>query len=175
MYLSLENGQLEFVIGPVDERAPKGPDRGHLLLYSEPLVFIPKGDTPIPGLKSRTISVRALAAETFVMVPDACGLARVTRSLFKRHKVVPKEYSGEALSYSVLQEWAALGIGAAILPQSKIASNVARSLPIEDKGGGPVTIFYQTSWRRSEVPEIERFAEDLVRQAPALLAGLHCA
>ena len=103
MYQSLEIGQLEFVIGPIDEQAPKRADRGHLLLYSEPLLFIPKTGAPIPGLKSQAISVSGMAAETFVMVPDACGLARVTRALFKRHRVTPREYSGEALSYSVLR------------------------------------------------------------------------
>lgn len=175
MYQSLENGQLEFVIGPVDEQAPKGADKVDLKLYSEPLLFIPKAGAQIPGVKSQAISVNKMAAETFVMVPDACGLARVTRLLFKRHKLVPKEYSGEAMSYSVLQEWAALGIGAAILPRSKIGPNVARSLTIEDARGRPAMIHYQASWRRSEVPQIKQFADDLIRQAPSLLSGLDIA
>jgi DNA-binding transcriptional LysR family regulator len=172
MYQSLDNGQLEFVVGPVDEQAPKS-ERRHLLLYSEPLFFIPKAGAAMAGSRSQTISIKAIAAETFVMVPDACGLARVTRELFKRHKIMPKEYSGEALSYSVLQDWAALGIGAAILPKSKIGPGVMRSLAIEDGRGRPTMISYQVNWRRSDVPEIETFANELVRKAPSILAGLH--
>jgi LysR family hydrogen peroxide-inducible transcriptional activator len=173
MYQSLGSGQLEFVIGPVDARAPKSAKRHRLMLYSEPLCFIPRAGAAKVGPKSGTISIKAIAAETFVMVPDACGLASVTRQLFKRHRMVPQEYSGEALSYGVLQEWAALGIGAAILPQSKIGQNVARSLPIEDARGHPAMISYQVSWRRSDVPEVETFANDLVRKAPSILTGLH--
>ena len=103
----------------------------------------------------------------------ASGLASVTRQLFKRHRMVPQEYSGEALSYGVLQEWAALGIGAAILPRSKTGPGVARSLSIEDARGRPAMISYQVSWQRSDVPEVQAFANDLVRKAPSILAGLH--
>ena len=44
-----------------------------------------------------------------------CGLARATRALFRRHRRKLNEYPGEALSYQVLEEWSALGLGAAIL------------------------------------------------------------
>jgi DNA-binding transcriptional LysR family regulator len=178
MYQSLGNGQLEFVVGPVDAREHKSARPRRLMLYGEPLCFLPRADTAKAGAakagsKSRTISIKAIASETFVMVPDACGLAGVTRQLFKRHRIKLQEYSGAALSYGVLQEWAALGIGAAILPQSRIGANVARSVPIDDARGHPAMISYQMSWRRSDVPEVAAFASDLARKAPAILAGLH--
>ena len=31
----------------------------------------------------------------------------------------------------------------------------------------------QVSWQRSDVPEVQTFANDLVRKAPSILAGLH--
>jgi DNA-binding transcriptional LysR family regulator len=173
MYQSLSNGQLEFVVGPVTEQASKSGKRHHLMLYSEPLCFVPRAGAATVSPRSQTISIKAIAAETFVMVPNACGLANVTRQLFKQHKITPKEYSGEAMSYSVLQEWAALGIGAAILPRSKIGPDVAHSLSIEDARGRSAMISYQVSWQRSDVPEIQTFANDLVRKAPSILAGLH--
>lgn len=173
MYLSLEAGQLEFVIGPVDEQGAHGADRSHFALYSERLFFIPKSGTALAGSKAQSISTKAIAAEVFVMVPDSCGLTRVTRDLFKRHKITPPEYSGAALSYGVLQDWAALGIGAAILPESKISPNVTNSLLLADAQGHPVMISYQVSWRSGNVIEIEAFANDLVRTAPAILAGVH--
>jgi hypothetical protein len=67
------------------------------------------------------------------MVPDACGLARVTRPLFRTQRKKLHEYPGEAMGYRVLEEWAALKIGAAILPKSKVTSRVA--YPIKDKAG----------------------------------------
>ena len=56
------------------------------------------------------------------MVPDACGLARATRPLFRTQQKKLHEYPGEAMGYRVLEEWAALKIGAAILPKSKMPS-----------------------------------------------------
>ncbi len=173
MYQSLRDGQLEFVVGPVTGQAPKNGKRHHLMLYSEPLCFVPRAGAATADSRSKTISIKAIAAETFVMVPDACGLANVTRQLFKQHKIKPKEYSGEAMSYGVLQEWAALGIGAAILPQSRTGPGVAHSLSIEDARGRPAMISYQVSWQRGDVPEVQAFANDLARKAPSILAGLH--
>ena len=77
------------------------------------------------------------------------------------------------MSYGVLQEWAALGIGAAILPQSRTGPGVAHSLSIEDARGRPAMISYQVSWQRGDVPEVQAFASDLARKAPSILAGLH--
>jgi LysR family transcriptional regulator, hydrogen peroxide-inducible genes activator len=173
MYQSLNSGQLEFVVGPVDEQAPRHADGRHLLLYSEPLFFIPKGGAAAAGTNAKTISIKAIATETFVMVPDACGLARVTRSLFRRQRAEPHEYSGEALSYVVLQDWAALGLGAAILPRSKIAQDAAKYPSIVDARGRPAMISYQVLWRQGDLPEIEAFAKDLARNASSLFAGLH--
>jgi DNA-binding transcriptional LysR family regulator len=81
------------------------------------------------------VSLDDIADEIFVMVPDACGLARSTRALFqsRRHKL--KEYSGEALSYQVLEDWAALGVGAAILLESKVSRADVPAYTIRHKNG----------------------------------------
>jgi hypothetical protein len=70
------------------------------------------------------------------MVPDACGLARATRALFRTQR--------KTMGYRVLEEWAALKIGAAILPKSKVTSGVA--YPIKDKAGRDVTIAFEAVW-----------------------------
>jgi LysR family transcriptional regulator, hydrogen peroxide-inducible genes activator len=85
------------------------------------------------------------------MVPDACGLARATRALFRSQRRKLQEYSGEAMSYQVLEEWAALGIGAAILPKSKVTTSKNASFPIADKAGDEVTISFETSWSRTGI------------------------
>ena len=115
-----------------------------------------------------------IAAETYVMVPDACGLARTTRELFRRHRRRLVEYTGEAMSHQVLQEWAALGIGAAILPQSKLAANRRSAYPIVDRAGQPVTIGFEAVWPRGEgrAPHLVAFTEHLAKVAPRIAAGL---
>ena len=61
---------------------------------------------------NRLLVMKDIAEETYVVVPDACGLARATRALFRSHRRNLCKYSGEAMSYQVLKQWAGLGIGA---------------------------------------------------------------
>jgi DNA-binding transcriptional LysR family regulator len=48
-------------------------------LYREPLLFLPRGDAHVPRRRKDAVEFSEIAAETYVMVPDACGLARTTR------------------------------------------------------------------------------------------------
>jgi LysR family hydrogen peroxide-inducible transcriptional activator len=143
-------------------------------LYREPLLFLPRGDAPVSRRRKDAVEFSEIAAETYVMVPDACGLARTTRELFRRHRRRLVEYTGEAMSYQVLQEWAALGIGAAILPQSKLAANHRSAYPIVDRAGQPVTIGFEAVWPRDEgrAPHLVAFTQHLAKVAPRIAAGL---
>ncbi len=78
------------------------------------------------------------------------------------------------MSYQVLEEWAALGIGAAILPQSKISAAAKAALPIKDKSGQLLTMRYQASWSQASLASahLHDFAMHLRDIAPSLLAGL---
>jgi len=69
------------------------------------------------------------------MVPDACGLARATRALFRTQRKKLHEYPGQAMGYRVLEEWAALKIGAAILPKSKVTRAVSLTQSRTRQGG----------------------------------------
>src|SRR6266436_10113225 len=116
--------------------------------------------------------LKAIAGETFVMVPDACGLAKATRSIFQRHRLKLREYSGEAMSYRVLQEWAELGVGAAILPRSKLAAGVGADILIRKGSKERVTIEYAVSWR-GETQEAQALGNFLADVAPSIISGLH--
>jgi LysR family hydrogen peroxide-inducible transcriptional activator len=109
------------------------------------------------------------------MAPDACGLARATRALFRSHRRKLHEYSGEAMSYQVLEQWAGLGIGAAIMPRSKLsAEGAGGALRIIDKAGGEVTLQFQASWRRgsADAGVVQAFAKHLREVVPAIVRGL---
>jgi DNA-binding transcriptional LysR family regulator len=171
LYRMLGEGLLDVVIGVVG--APRGPWQT-AMLYREPLLFLPRGDAHTPRRRNNTVQFVEIAAETYVMVPDACGLARTTRELFRRHRRKLIEYSGEAMSYQVLQEWAALGVGAAILPQSRLTANHRTAYPIVDKAGQPVTIGFEAVWPRSEAqaPHLAAFSQHLATVVPSIVAGL---
>lgn len=158
LYRMLDEGLLDFVLGVAD--APK-PSWNKAFLYREPLYFIPRGANH-PESKG-TISFEDIAEETFVMVPNGCGLARATRALFRsnRHKLA--EYPGEALSYQVLEEWASLGLGAAILPKSKLRSSDSKALVLTDKQSRELTLDFEAVWvNTSQHPlHLQQFVEFL--------------
>ena len=110
-------------------------------------MYVPKGreQTWSNGATS-TIRFDEIAGDVFVMVPDACGLTRTVRNVFRSHRRALHEYPGEALSYQVLEQWAALGIGAAMLPLSKIASQVDRARHIIDKQGHHIQVEFEVLW-----------------------------
>ena len=165
-------GQLEFVIGPVDYDMRRRSKWHSFRFHKESLAFIAQGGNKSASHRSDTVVLKAIAGETFVMVPDACGLAKATRSIFQRHRLKLREYSGEAMSYRVLQEWAELGVGAAILPRSKLAAGVGADILIRKGSKERVTIEYAVSWR-GETQEAQALGNFLADVAPSIISGLH--
>ena len=77
------------------------------------------------------------------MVPDACGLTRFTRDLLASRDLPVRTYPGEALSYHAFEEWSMLGLGAALLPISRVTEPMHR--PVIDEGI-EVEIFSEAVW-----------------------------
>ena len=170
LYRLLDDGLLDFVFGVA------GTHKGPLIatfLYEEPLLFIPRGGVGSNALRPQSVQLKDIAGETYVMVPDACGLSRATRALFRSQRRKLHEYSGEAMSYQVLQEWAALGIGAAILPSSKVANGQA-SVPITIKSGHQASLAFEAIWSRAATRSghLLEFATHLRKVVPGIVSGL---
>lgn len=163
-------GQLEFVIGPVDYDVRRRSKWQSFRFHKESLAFIAQSGNKNASHRGDTVVLKAIAGETFVMVPDACGLAKATRSIFQRHRLKLREYSGEAMSYRVLQEWAELGVGAAILPRSKLAAGVGADILIRKGSNERVTIEYAVSWR-GENKEAKALGKFLADVAPSIISG----
>jgi DNA-binding transcriptional LysR family regulator len=107
------------------------------------------------------------------MVPDTCGLTKTTRTLFRKSRLKLTEYSGQAMSYGVLQEWAELGIGSAILPRSKLTPSAQPEISLLD-GKAPVYIRYRSLWKDSPStsPEVKQLVSFLKAAAPTIVQGL---
>jgi DNA-binding transcriptional LysR family regulator len=167
----LDEGLLDFVFGVA--KVYKGPWNS-TWLYGEPLLYIPRGTARPNGSRTRPVPLVDIADETFVMVPDACGLTRATRALFQSHRLELHQYSGEAMSYQVLEEWAALGVGAAILPKSKVAGGSRSAFPIVDKAGREVSIGFEAAWPRkgARSSHLLGFADHLRNVVPGIVSGL---
>lgn len=157
LYRMLDDGLLDFVFGVADTTKPSWTAA---FLYREPLYFIPRGGRVEEG---ESVAFESIANETFVMVPNVCGLARATRALFRSHRRKLNEYSGEALSYQVLEEWAALGLGAAILPKSKLQGMDRKAYLLTDKKGREITLDFEAVWLNNpqKTPYLQQFADFL--------------
>jgi LysR family transcriptional regulator, hydrogen peroxide-inducible genes activator len=163
----LDRDQLDFAF-LVADKSHQG--LGRTRLYEEALMYLPKrnGIAPAGGP-----TLKQIASQTFVLVPDACGLTRTTRAVFRSHRLKLSEYPGQALSYKVLEEWALLGIGAAILPRSKLSSASRHAVPIIQKSNQPLTIAYEAVWKQSgrAAPHLASFRKHLDKTVPKIIAG----
>jgi DNA-binding transcriptional LysR family regulator len=143
---ALEQQRIDFMLAPTRKCRP---GERAASLYSELLVFVPQaGRDPVPA-SDGAVRLKTLAAETFIMVPDECGLAIETRGLFARHRLAPREYSGKALSYEVLEDWAEMGVGAALIPEAKLSLSQNHSLRVICSDGQPAKINYSAIWKTS--------------------------
>ncbi|PRC93171.1 LysR family transcriptional regulator [Solimicrobium silvestre] len=171
LYRMLDSDQLDFVFGITNTH--KG-SWDSTFLYQEPLLFIPRLAELHKSPHAQSVQFKDISDETYVMVPDGCGLSRATRALFRSHRRKLNEYAGQAMSYQVLEEWAMLGIGAAILPKSKVSDKTQHALPITDKAGVDVVLDFQAIWSRKglQLPHLFAFSNHLSQVVPAVVAGL---
>ncbi len=164
-------GQLDCVFGPQVSDAPLAGGWTEVPLHDEPLVYLASA---LSGRSADAVALSDIAQEVFVMVPDACGLARATRAAFKARQLTLREYPGEAMSYQVLQDWAALGIGSAIVPQSKVRG--AAGAPILLREGAPekLVVSFHALWNDHHSGDglAAPFFHYLRGVAPAILRGL---
>jgi LysR family transcriptional regulator, hydrogen peroxide-inducible genes activator len=148
----LDEGRFHFVIGPSETRR-RPLERA--LLYEDPLVYV-------AGAGEGPVRLQEIAADTFLLVNETCGLTLLTRQLFKSRRLALHEYEGRGVSFPVLEEWAAVGLGSAILPRSKVSSP-DQARPIVFGNGHPATIRFDAVWSPSAIrsPHLEALARQL--------------
>jgi LysR family transcriptional regulator, hydrogen peroxide-inducible genes activator len=168
----LDGGLLDFVFGVAQAHKSAV---ASTFLYSEPLLYVPRGSYGVAKRSAQSVRLKDIADETYVMVPDACGLSQATRAVFRSQRRKLHAYSGEAMGYQVLAEWAALGIGAAILPKSKLHDSERTAFSITDKADQEIRIGFEAVWSRSrtQAAHLSQFSEHLRKTVPALLKGLN--
>ena len=142
-------------------------NRTRQLLHREALRWVAPGGARV----AERVSLREAAGSRLVLTDGSCGLAPATREIFARARLSIDEYAGHALSYAALEEWAELGIGAAILPTSHIRRAHSALLESNDK---PIVISYEAVWRRDLlVAEHTRAFVDYLRSVvPRIVKGI---
>lgn len=140
-------GEFDLIIIPSVEPLPR---YQHRLLAAEPVVLVEaqrdSDNDVVPETEQQaSVDLGDIASQTFILVPNACGLTTFTQQLFAERGLALTAYPGEAASYQTLEQWAQLGLGEAILPESKLSSPNAphRKLVSDDV---EVEIFYEAVW-----------------------------
>lgn len=156
----LDNEQVDVICGI---RLRESAGRKRHVLYRDVLRYLPRGG--VQTRSAQSVSIQELARESLILTVGVCGLAPLTRQLFQRNKIALREYPGQAISYQVLQEWSELGIGAALLPESRIAGN-AKAFPLLTANRKPVTVTFEAVWDKNatvceHVKGFFRFLRDL--------------
>ena len=142
---ALDDGELDLIVVPAV--LPLTRCR-HRVIGSEPVVLVEPeaGDAGAPSAATAAARVDELAHRTLLLVPDTCGLTTFTRGLLADRGLPLRAYSGEAASYRVLEGWAGMGLGSALLPRSKVTSVESRARPVVDVDGAAIAIAYEAAW-----------------------------
>lgn len=158
----VEAQQADIVVTP---RGIGNPDWIRCTLYRERLRYVPIGG-PRAGAPAR-ITLREIARDRLLLPQGVCGLADATRSMFADAGLAIDEYPGRAISYGALEEWAELGLGGTILPESKLRTTAP--LPIVTIATGPALLTYDATWPKDLLTSHVRV---FTRKLPALARGL---
>jgi DNA-binding transcriptional LysR family regulator len=151
---SLVSGDLDIVLIPSVAPLPRFE---HRIIDSEPVVLV---DATLSS--TGPMDLADVVDKDFILVPDACGLTRFTRDLFESHASTLRIYPGEASSYRVLEQWANLGLGVALLPESKVTSEESPHSRLHERGH-EVEIFYAAIWSPTSAlaPDLAALADFL--------------
>lgn len=144
-------------------------------LYEEDLFYLP----PQTDLESRTasnaISLDELDGQPIILT-QGCGLSDVIADLFADGGVTLNRYTGQALSYSVVEEWAGLGIAGGILPRSKLSDRAVSARPIVRSDGQIAKVSYDAIWAQPDQDgcddDVGQCAAHLSATMAALSTGL---
>ena len=143
--------------GPANSASPTD-----LVRAADPADSVGSADPASPA-EARAAAARIddVARRTLLLVPDTCGLTTFTRDLLADRGLPLRAYSGEAASYRVLEDWAGMGLGSALLPRSKVTRVDSSVRPVVDARGAAVTIAYEAAWDGASpvAGELEALAE----------------
>lgn len=156
---ALEQAKFDFVIGPSETRRRQ---LERSLLYVDQLVYVPAADGLTVPSGDGPVRLQDIAGDTFLLLDDSCGLTALTRQLFRTRRLALHEYEGRSVTFPVLEEWSAVGLGSAILPRSKLSAP-ERGRPIVMSNGNPALIRFDAVWSLSadRAPHVEALARHL--------------
>ncbi|MFF4442577.1 LysR family transcriptional regulator [Streptomyces sp. NPDC001621] len=134
----LQAGRLDIILVPAVAGLPTF---RHRVIAREPVVVV----DPAASGADDPVELKDVADAAYILGPSTCGLTTFTMELFHNNDLALRAYPGEAASFRAVDEWAAIGLGAALLPRSKITHEHTSYRPLL-QAGAPVEIAYEAVW-----------------------------
>lgn len=138
---ALERKELDVILVPAVSPAPGCQSRE---IDAEPMRYLGSGVAASTG-GGRPIEIDELAVDKQLLVAGECGLTAFVQALFDENGATLQRYPGGAHSYRNLVDWARLGLGGAILPESRLDEAVGAGRPLV-QAGKPIEIRYEALW-----------------------------
>ena len=131
----------------------------HQPFYREQMHYLPMNG--ISNDAGAPLRVAEVPDDPVIMTNGGCGLNQSLKAVLDSEGVSPPAYPGHAISYSVIQDWVWLGLGAAILPRSKLTDQVGTAKPLVLTNGTPAEFEFCWCWRKEalEKPQVAAFLE----------------
>lgn len=161
----LQQGAIDVAILPRDV-IPDGLDQ--MAFYSDPMRYLPKhGGTQGAG----ALRLADLPEDPIIVTHGGCGLNATLEAAFRAEDVPASYYPGRAISYTVIQDWAWLGLGAAVLPGAKLDDPAAR--PLLRRDGSAAAFAFHWVWQREarQLPHVAAFLAHAKGHGARLVAG----
>lgn len=97
------------------------------------------------GTAGEPMEAEELAGQRLILAAAHCGITAFTRDLIAEHDLAVNIYPGVPTTFRTLEDWAALGLGLAVLPASKCSIPDLPASPLTEDGH-EVEIFYEAVW-----------------------------
>ncbi len=152
LHSRLARGLVDIIIVPRDPHELAAADCVLLPLMSDRLMFVPRSSERARWLGVEGVTVKDIANEKFVLLPETCGLTRATLKLFQSQGFSISRSQGQASCYNSILEWSDVSLASGILPISKVRNFQECVIPILD-GGHPVVIEYSIMGKPSTIPK----------------------
>ena len=165
----LNGGMIDVAIVP---QVMAGTDFEHLVFYRDNLFYLPMADDPNSPFVGQ-MPIQDLPDTPVILTGGGCGLNGALTELFERQGMQLPTYTGQALTYQVIEEWSELGIGAGILPEAKLTLAKARALPLLLADGRPAAFSFEWLWKPAGRPpaHIADFVKFVQTIVPVLIEG----
>jgi DNA-binding transcriptional LysR family regulator len=116
------------------------------LFYEDPLYYLPADGDAVERNKAGMCQINRLPDTPIIQTGGGCGLNAALEQLFQKQRRHYTPYSGQALSYQVIEDWASLGVGAGLLPRRKLLNSHNAAIPLALRNGKSANFSFFWCW-----------------------------